>query len=571
MVIMDSCYVRDKLLEVWHKIRECHLSYLSLDESPAKFDKRSELEEYIKQFLCMAPHDQKFLCHETADVLQRSATSKSDFSGYKAATGWNAIQLYAGNLLFQPWRKEYRTIKTYCGFYKHQIEANLLGAERMFEAMGYKHVGNGILELDGPICPDAITNVSQDCLIAYVECQILKTIWEGVATISWLDVFEFRKLHICSPDEAIRVLKYRQHERHHNAQHTRALSQGADSFMRCSATQIPVNNSFPPFNHLHGIPPVPVAPAVPLPYCNGYCNTFYPPQCYYDYSTPPPPPPPAVPYALKPPHFNTNGYYYSNGYPPPLYQVPTGQLIELEPNNHVTGNQLLKSDLSSYDEVDYSKQTNGRAEKAVSNNNNNNSVMGDWEYVYKNLESQGYSKDLGERGDLLSPTSKSRKSNVKTTNLDEAMHNLVVSERPLKVSEALEKFDSKNDRKKLDKSIERERRNSQSSSYENLTAAEAKSMKSKKSNVSAAKLKEKTIEKHTAKENINSWQCVHCTYINTKSKDICEICSKSRNKTVDEPMEVGGPECSKCTLVNPKHLKVCQACNTSLENSPTYI
>lgn len=59
----------------------------------------------------MAPHCNKFSVPVTEEVLQRSANNKKDFSGYKAATGFNAIQLYAGNLLSQPWRKEYRQIK----------------------------------------------------------------------------------------------------------------------------------------------------------------------------------------------------------------------------------------------------------------------------------------------------------------------------------------------------------------------------------------------------------------------------------------------------------------------------
>lgn len=42
----------------------------------------------------------------------------------------------------------------------------------MFEAMGYKHVGSGVLVLDGPICPDKVSNISRDCLVAYVECQV---------------------------------------------------------------------------------------------------------------------------------------------------------------------------------------------------------------------------------------------------------------------------------------------------------------------------------------------------------------------------------------------------------------
>lgn len=127
---------------------------------------------YIKEYLCLVPHQQKFSFRETADVLYRSASSKTDFSGYRAAVAWNAISLYAGNLLAQPWRKEYRTIKPYSGFYKHEIEANLVGAEIMFEVMGYKHIGDMVMYLEGPICPDRVANVSRDSLVAFVECQV---------------------------------------------------------------------------------------------------------------------------------------------------------------------------------------------------------------------------------------------------------------------------------------------------------------------------------------------------------------------------------------------------------------
>lgn len=60
----------------------------------------------------------------------------------------------------------------YSGYYKHQIESNLVGAEIMFEAMGFKHDANGVLTLDGPICPDRLISVSLDSIIAYVECQV---------------------------------------------------------------------------------------------------------------------------------------------------------------------------------------------------------------------------------------------------------------------------------------------------------------------------------------------------------------------------------------------------------------
>lgn len=43
----------------------------------------------------------------------------------------------------------------------------------MFEAMGYSLLPNHTLVLDGPICPDQVTNVSRDAMTAYVECQVV--------------------------------------------------------------------------------------------------------------------------------------------------------------------------------------------------------------------------------------------------------------------------------------------------------------------------------------------------------------------------------------------------------------
>lgn len=47
-----------------------------------------------------------------------------------------------------------------------------MDAELMFEALGYTNIGNGLLVLDGPVCVDRAMDVSKDCLVAYVECQV---------------------------------------------------------------------------------------------------------------------------------------------------------------------------------------------------------------------------------------------------------------------------------------------------------------------------------------------------------------------------------------------------------------
>ncbi|CAH0552181.1 unnamed protein product [Brassicogethes aeneus] len=595
MVIMDSYYAPNHLHEIWNNINKYHLIYLEMEESPEKLEQRIKLEDCIKDYLCNASHTQKFVYPQTAEILERSASHKKDFSGYKAANGWNAIQMYAGNLLSQPWRKEYRQIKTYSGFYKHQIQANLDGAEIMFEAMGYKHDGHEVLVLEGPVCPDTVANVSKDCLIAYVECQILKMIWEEVASsgykVTWQDVLDFRKSHLCSPEQSIKTLKYRQQQKHYQTQeHSRSYSQGSDMLKQTPAHVL--NHSFPPLTAAHHHLPI---GAPPYGYAGNCCAAYAP-------------------------HYaHTNGYgaYSSNGYiahqaPAYYYPVPTAQLIEVENGGG-----------GSYDAVD-GRQRYHRVQDALppiqhpptknkppsSTDKEDSSQFEDWDYVYRNLESQGYSKDLGERGDLLSPSGRRRFSGalhkkVKTSDLDELMQNFAIRE---------DKFEQ-------ERKPQQDRHSSQGSSYENMPNPTAHHTEIKKNSNTYAKpltkslakekippIKEATLigsktsearggagggrakeeKKVQAQPQANSiegkessWQCRACTYLNERQRDICEMCSKTRKACgggnagggadEDMKMEIGGAECKKCTLVNPKDSRACQACGASLKNSATYI
>jgi spermatogenesis-associated protein 2 len=98
----------------------------------------------------------------------------------------------------------------YSGFYQHEIMNNLLNAEELFIAMGYKLLPNHTLVLDGPICPDQVTNVSRDALTAYVECQIMKQINAeltsmGFAT-TWQEIYSFREHHIGDSSQSIKGL-----------------------------------------------------------------------------------------------------------------------------------------------------------------------------------------------------------------------------------------------------------------------------------------------------------------------------------------------------------------------------
>lgn len=305
------------------------------------------------------------------------------------------------------------------------------------------------------------------------------------------------------------------------------------------------------------------------------------------------------------PTYNSNGYPYNIPYVPaiqPMYQqiVPTGKLIEVESHNGSTfdlvdGKSSHKSKNFESPNEYYKPIPNHDTSKVLvdaPSSDKKDSQLGDWDYVYRNLESQGYSKDLGERGDLLSPNSikhmkEARK--VKSTNLDDHFNNLIISDKPTKSNEAFNRNRSI-DRKKNDEAALID--NSSASSYDNVAENSKKLNKPGYSN--SIKQKTSQLEKQTnvierppsnmmeeklskKKTNISfpieggKWQCKACTFINNIGKDICEMCCKSRVTSSEPPMEIGGAECRKCTLVNPKNLKTCEACGSSLENSPTYI
>ena len=77
------------------------------------------------------------------------------------------IQLYFNHRLI------YYTLQKYGGFYKHNVDTCLNGADRLLHEMGYGPTPAESLVLDGPVDQDKATVVARDCILACVECQIL--------------------------------------------------------------------------------------------------------------------------------------------------------------------------------------------------------------------------------------------------------------------------------------------------------------------------------------------------------------------------------------------------------------
>ncbi|XP_017769132.1 PREDICTED: protein tamozhennic [Nicrophorus vespilloides] len=510
-MVMDKYYQQNQLHELWDKMRALHLSYLQLDECQQKVDQRHKLQECINKFLCQAPHNQKFFMKETSDVLHRSASSKKDFSGYKAALGFNAISMYAANLLSQPWRREYKQIKMYSGYYKHQIESNLLGAETLFEAMGYRQNGQGVLILDEPICPDRLSNVSQDTLVAYVECQILNTIWEEVCAVynvKWLDVLKFREEYLCSPKQSVNALIYNYHQKQWAVEPSSPLEAPPKYYYHRA---VPAPSSPPPPTYIYAAPP---------PVC--YATNYMPHHYQAKYAPPPP-------VQMVQPQYAYNG-------------VPTAQLIELDACNQPVNQyyDVLEKRMKTLHVADESRKTTPNDDKNSDVNSEGNE---NWDYVYRNLESKGYYNEMLHSSQPPVEDTKSRRSRNKET-----LH-ATYKEKEKK-------------------------RESYYDNVASPEVATKKKSKSSKTTTSNGNYKEDTVKpqkKTSSSSTTAGWHCTSCTFLNKSEATICEMCNKSRMAPELEEIAVGGSECTNCTYVNAKDKKICDVCGCSLDNSPTYI
>ncbi|OAD55707.1 Protein tamozhennic [Eufriesea mexicana] len=591
---------KDRLQEISMKLEQSHLVYLQTDDSPLKLQQRHKLEEY----LCLVPNENKYVFQETADILHRSAATLQDFSGYRATTAWSAISLYAANLLAQPWRREYRTLRTYSGYYKHEVEANLIGAELMFEQMGYKHTGLGVLTLEGPIDPDKVSS-------------ILKQIWENVSqnySISWLEVLEFRENHVGTPEQAIRALNYRFLEKVHQnrtkTENYRDYHYSQPICVDAASPSVPYHIMSPTYNmsmpicqseyrYIEDTNSIPGTYKYFQPVDHGFSNRSSAYGC--------------LAHGNK--YLSTVNPYYTTM--PGYTRVPTGRLIELDmpvsvANYDKLHNRKMSHRISDLEEVDfYRRQSSdgdhydyGKIDKKSARSVGERNSDDSWDFVYRNLESLGYSKDLGDREDILHKREcdsrlnkqKSFKQNDKderfnthrfekrksgridTNEIDLSMTNGRHHHDTLPLKKKSFSFDLMDSNRYHDASSESHlSHHNKEKRHGSQTLPIQRSHRSSDQIVKIADTLKNFELSHTEKEDETedksmNWNCATCTYLNFSSKEICEMCGKSRHKgNEDKPLASGGKECPRCTLVNEKNVSICDACGISLKDSPTYI
>ncbi|XP_053615136.1 protein tamozhennic isoform X3 [Plodia interpunctella] len=533
--------VRERLPALWRRIEDAHYTYLETDDSPDKLARKRKLEEYIIEYLSLVPHECKFGLSETGKVFQRTINELPEFSAYRAGLGWAALARYAGNLLAQPWRKEYKVIRLYCGYYKHEVEANMVGAESLLHCMGYKSIGSGRMALDSPICPDMVAAVSRDALIAQCECQIMSQVWESVwgsgARISWSDVARERGAHAgdaagaahnlvtrgdpvlgyCNGSEIysnVPVPVAESRNRYHtNMQPCNHLCpeemplEDPITPMIHPSYMVPTPNVLPPqmvYPHMHPDIPVTVTNPVPImPYGVPY---YYPVHAPYMIPTP----------VYAPIKHATN--VPINGYPPiPQYRypaVPTGQLIELD---------------SPYENGSKDDRRRSRQESSRRNSTSKSNFS---DVTLPSLPRSDTQPALSKaKEDGMAPSSSQQNYDLKAQ--------LVVSlDEPDSVRRSPPKHLQNGDRPL-----------SRTSHLQEKERADTGDSQAKR----------------------DRWECGTCTYLNRVNVAACEMCGKSKRGPEIQPLTSGGRECPACTLVNKRDAKTCDACGTSLEHCPTYI
>ncbi|RVE41203.1 hypothetical protein evm_014148 [Chilo suppressalis] len=362
---MGDAVLRERLPALWRRIEDAHYSYLEIEDSPEKLQLKKKLEDYIIEYLSLVPHECKFGLAETGKVFQRTINELPEFSAYRAGLGWAALARYAANLLAQPWRKEYKIIRLYCGYFKHEVEANMVGAETLLHAMGYKPAGAGRLALDAPICPDMVAAISRDAIIAQCECQIMSHIWESVwglgVRASWVEVARERAAHASDAAAcAARVAAPASNPARSRALDSEIYSNVPLTVSDSHRNRLADRYHAMPCNHLCADDPIledPITPVVQPSYM--VPQTMLPPQMMYPMphqhmhpeipvtvTNQPMMTPYGVPYyyPVQAPYMIPTPMYAPikhatnvpiNGYPPVTQynrypSVPTGQLIELD-------------------------------------------------------------------------------------------------------------------------------------------------------------------------------------------------------------------------------------------------
>ncbi|GAB1599951.1 uncharacterized protein LOC115223998, partial [Argonauta hians] len=129
---------------------------------------RNKISEDIRPYL----FDSNLFNHS---IFKKITPNFNDLDFEKATIAFYNLEKYARLLYRFPWKDEFRTLKTYCGFYRTMVDNLMPYTREIFSAFGYVpsnrngHEFNTILQLDSDPCPETLLTVGFDCIKASAQ------------------------------------------------------------------------------------------------------------------------------------------------------------------------------------------------------------------------------------------------------------------------------------------------------------------------------------------------------------------------------------------------------------------
>ncbi|XP_046356525.1 uncharacterized protein LOC124135299 [Haliotis rufescens] len=151
------------------------------------------VKKLVRDSLSRIERKCRFEYQEFWAVIEKTA-ERGKLIPDKAAEAFKNLEKYFILLYKMPWKREFRKLKTYCGFFQSKIRSHLEDPESIICLVGFQPDTANTLVLKGEPDLQLIIAVAFECVVATVECEMLsefhRKMKEGGANVS--DVVRWR-------------------------------------------------------------------------------------------------------------------------------------------------------------------------------------------------------------------------------------------------------------------------------------------------------------------------------------------------------------------------------------------